>query len=78
MTDAALDRPAVIRAMRAYLGQDQVQVAEGAGVSRRTLLAAEAGTMTDKTWGRLTAYYADLGLEWWGEPAGIRVRIGIG
>ncbi|WP_298699186.1 helix-turn-helix transcriptional regulator [uncultured Brevundimonas sp.] len=70
-----IDRAPILRAMRAWLALDQTQVADAAGVSPRTLKLAESGErVTDKTWGRLTAYYAAQGLEWWDDPAGIRVR----
>ncbi|WP_354088627.1 helix-turn-helix transcriptional regulator [Brevundimonas faecalis] len=71
-----MHQASILRAMRAYLGLSQTDAAEAVGLTRRTIVSAEAGEMTDKTWGKLTAYYADLGLEWWDDPASIRIMLG--
>lgn len=57
-----MDRSALLRAARAYLGMQQDEAALAAGLSRPTVQNAEAGTVSDKTWRALSAAYASRGV----------------
>lgn len=63
MTDDINTRAAILRASRAYLGIDQIEASDSAGISQRTLIAAERGRVcTDKTFDKLTTVYAAWGM----------------
>lgn len=66
---------AVLRAMRAWCGLDQRSAAQAADLSLRSVVQAEGGRPSPKTWSKLTAYYATRGLEWReGEPGLLVVK----
>lgn len=55
----------ILRAMRAWLGMEQGEVARFAGLGERSLLDAEKGrSCSAKTWLKLTEFYASRGLHW--------------
>lgn len=55
----------ILRAMRAWTGFDQSEVAARADLAERTLLDAERGrSCSQKTWDKLLGFYAQCGLYW--------------
>lgn len=57
-------RAAILRALRAYLDVGQAEVAEAAGIGRRTLWEAETGKVcSERTWIAMLGYYEARGLQ---------------
>lgn len=57
-----IDKAAILRMMRAATGMDQSTIAKLADISRRTMLNAESGTLSAKTFDKLIAIYASAGI----------------
>jgi DNA-binding XRE family transcriptional regulator len=57
-----IDKAAILRMMRAATGMDQSAIAKLADISRRTMLNAESGTLSQKTFDKLIAIYGSAGL----------------
>ncbi len=57
-----IDKAAILRMMRAATGQDQSAISILAGISRRTMLNAESGTLSQKTFDKLIAIYKSAGI----------------
>lgn len=66
----------VLRAMRAWLGIEQAEAANGGGIAERTLLDAEKGrACSDKTWTAMIAFYGSRGIFWRGDDAPVAIII---
>ena len=57
------DKTRILRAARQLSGLEQLELCERAGLSNGTIVKAETGDWSDKTWAKLLEFYKSIGIE---------------